>query len=1356
MRPGSAALRRTTSDEMTVPIKGDPSREAIDALGGYVYQLYQSALSWTDLSAGDLLLLEVAEDYATVVDGVLTAVQVKRTSGTITINTDGVVAAIDSFFDLIAKNPSHMVHLRYQTTSTIGTEQKVADRVSCQSTLEAWRALARSGDLSELRDVLSNSKLSPTTKATIAGMGDDEFRTHVLRRIHFDCGEPDVDLLRRELRAKLLSALEPYGGRASNMEQCETAVLFHLMHLSSAAGARTLDWTDLQGIYEKSTRASMSLAEFDRQNRLLSDALESILPRSTGGQIANIQQFEPLPSLPEIYSPRSALLGTATSILSRNGILWLHGSTGLGKTTFARILANSAGGGWSGLGLRGFDSRQTQQALKIITGLLPRNKPTGLVIDDLEVGAGNDTVDALQGLLSLALRLDVPIVVTSSVPAPSRVAFTLGTPDEVSFRVPDLAEGEVGELISAHGGSPGLWARYVYLVSGGGHPQLVEALIRNIRKRGWPVRELHEVEALFHGNVAMDQVRAETRQRLLEELPSTSLTLLQRLSLLPGSFDRGLVGAVAQVQPIVPHGAIIAEGLVGPWIDQPDSKHFQLSPLLSDLGKQSLSDAEQKIVYSTVADHLTTKSIDVQNVNTAALAALLSRNEFAMFRIQFAVQGASEEELEIIAGYLVSFSYFRTETSIWPDNPMLGLMMRGNQILLARARNDLGEMPALLTALEREAEAVGSSDATALYEVYLLVRLLTKWSRDGVALPGFYQAILRLHHLLPIAEQALARHGEDTQSFARPGGISVVGFAFLVQVQGLKAIDDLQETFAFLDRCTPELRNEALEAFGHAEFEIDMLLRQPWLVEHAAGSIRPDHHAEVFETLEQMAHKWGRNDLAVACCKFGAVIRDEYGGDKAGALDLIDRGLRLYGEDNTELRRAKAKVYFRAKDYLDSLTLGHALIRENAIGSAVERAFLGRDTAICAENLSDFVVARECYLYGHRAADESPVEDMLPMGIGLLADAALAAWHATDRPTCLREFIEVLRRIATLDPASSLRNAHCRAVAQHVILWLDEQASGKSIKLEDGKEPQIYPGCVSNPEPHPDIKNRLVSPIEYAWYMLAKVECASGLDIGLASSLDTYLPRGRIIEGEAILSVSLAKRALKTLKMAHFDEGIVASIAAHYSAGSTLKMGKAGYEVTYGTLTFPPPDEQERFQVLADYHVLTFASACVFRGNVDAFESLEQRLDSQPVAIGNDVRSGLREGSASDTFNGTFARLLGREHASSKSGAGGDPTECWLLMSSAIQCAPLIGVHRTLAELGLEWFERKWRSMIVDQRFRLVAPSLNCPAIEFALDHPKDRPASTLFDLLRATLPATKLGRQPEALGSLAELELRY
>ena len=73
-------------EETAVP-RGDPSRQAVEALGGYAYQLYLSCIAWAQLEPNEILYLEIAEDFAVVARGALQAVQVKASRRKLTLNS---------------------------------------------------------------------------------------------------------------------------------------------------------------------------------------------------------------------------------------------------------------------------------------------------------------------------------------------------------------------------------------------------------------------------------------------------------------------------------------------------------------------------------------------------------------------------------------------------------------------------------------------------------------------------------------------------------------------------------------------------------------------------------------------------------------------------------------------------------------------------------------------------------------------------------------------------------------------------------------------------------------------------------------------------------------------------------------------------------------------------------------------------------------------------------------------------------------------------------------------------------------------------------------------------------------------
>jgi hypothetical protein len=87
----------------TEPLQGDEARQAVGALRGYRYQILRSIHEWLTLVAGEVLFLEVAEDFDRVSTTSAVATQVKNVeSGTrLTLRSTDAVAAIDSCWQLI-------------------------------------------------------------------------------------------------------------------------------------------------------------------------------------------------------------------------------------------------------------------------------------------------------------------------------------------------------------------------------------------------------------------------------------------------------------------------------------------------------------------------------------------------------------------------------------------------------------------------------------------------------------------------------------------------------------------------------------------------------------------------------------------------------------------------------------------------------------------------------------------------------------------------------------------------------------------------------------------------------------------------------------------------------------------------------------------------------------------------------------------------------------------------------------------------------------------------------------------------------------------------------------------------------
>jgi hypothetical protein len=102
---------------------GDPARQAPDLHKGLIYQIWRSVEAWINLADDELLFLEGAEDYDVVSSTSGTAVQVKATVGNITLRSEAVISALNSFWLIKNNHQDKQIWLRFITTSSITTEQ---------------------------------------------------------------------------------------------------------------------------------------------------------------------------------------------------------------------------------------------------------------------------------------------------------------------------------------------------------------------------------------------------------------------------------------------------------------------------------------------------------------------------------------------------------------------------------------------------------------------------------------------------------------------------------------------------------------------------------------------------------------------------------------------------------------------------------------------------------------------------------------------------------------------------------------------------------------------------------------------------------------------------------------------------------------------------------------------------------------------------------------------------------------------------------------------------------------------------------------------------------------------------------
>lgn len=265
----------------TVPPE-DVGRQATASLRGYIYQIHASAAAWVGLGADDRLYLEVAEDYAELlrkpdaVDDVLRATQVKdtRESGSVTLNSPDVLAAIEALHRLRGSNPGREAKLVFLTTSGIGLERKDA-LPSGVAGLTAWDSAASGGDVEELRTALLQRTLSDSLRAFVANSTPERLRAELLGPLAFACGAPDWRSLEESNRRALVALRGEVQATADMAHRSYDAVFRDVVACALGPAPRSLDGAQLRASLERATSIAIPSSV---AGRLLSEQAE----RSSG------------------------------------------------------------------------------------------------------------------------------------------------------------------------------------------------------------------------------------------------------------------------------------------------------------------------------------------------------------------------------------------------------------------------------------------------------------------------------------------------------------------------------------------------------------------------------------------------------------------------------------------------------------------------------------------------------------------------------------------------------------------------------------------------------------------------------------------------------------------------------------------------------------------------------------------------------------------------------------------------------------------------------------------------------------------------------------------------------------------
>ena len=514
------------------------------------------------------------------------------------MRSGGVTKLLKALWTFQQANPNRSITAALVTTSKIAKEKGITFPGKVAG-LHYWRIAAREGsDVEPIRSKLMELDLPADMKAFVRGASASDLRNKIIRPVRWLDGSQSQDALDRDIEERLVKLGSRLGVAAQASIDALDSLVGHLVKsLRKAPELRFVTAADLLTVFQKKTFVSVPPG-----------VLEGLTLPSTGTQITDVQTSVrdiALIPMPPRTAQRGVVVDWLQKVLVSRGLLWLHGSSGLGKTTLALLIARSQSVSWRFADLRDMPLPALRSVLAGIAERFRQSRVRGLILDDIPADPDNVTMAALGAVARAVADADGVLIVTSTkAPAPS-LKGKLNVAKDSIVDVPYLTEEEVGEIVALAGGDPAKWARNIYIFAGG-HPQLVDARIVGLRQRGWKTKEALAALTPIKGIPNdMEEERKLVRTRLLQDLDTGSMEFLLRLSLLTGNFSRQMAMVVANTLPPVQQPGLQFDLLLGPWIEQVGEDRYRLSPLLRDSGTAAgLTISLQNAVKSDILGHL--------------------------------------------------------------------------------------------------------------------------------------------------------------------------------------------------------------------------------------------------------------------------------------------------------------------------------------------------------------------------------------------------------------------------------------------------------------------------------------------------------------------------------------------------------------------------------------------------------------------------------------------------------------------------------------------------------------------------------------------------------------------------------
>lgn len=1163
------------------PLNAVAARQADSLNRGINYQIWRSVEAWVNLGEEQVLYLEGLEDFDLVGKGAAVAVQVKATAAAITLRSDTVVELLVNFWRACRDNPKKEVHYRLVTTSPVGAEQN--SPLSNPSGLELWRECAMRGDPRTVRELQEFLTSDPSIKGKLKDTGPEptpapslltflesaapaEALARLIRRITFQTESEDTDLVREGVASALRAHGEKLGVRPAE----SSAALDRLFRVAAETAGRKTDRMltrdQFRREFEEATTQRLTSREIDalRNTAPVPRVPEGISGSGTAFGITlgtELLVHQGVPDLPSTTLTRNKLVQNVAAHVRQVGTIVIHGSSGMGKSTLAQLVAGELGSDWLWADFQGLHATAIPHVVRAVSFVFAQNSHLrNLVLDNLNFEPAD--LAGMENSFAVVNRTSRDrggwVLVTTQRELPVRLRSKLAIHSADLFDVPRLVEADVEAFCILLGCPPTVansWGKIVALQSSG-HPRLVHARLAGLKAARWPSPQLSD----FLVTAPEVHEELDLARQLLERAPVGEKELLYRLSVASGPFRRDHAVALGAIAPTVAYPGDAFDRLVGPWIDRLRAGYFRLSPLLKDAADKNWSADQIRQIRSGLAHAmLKSGSKTLIEANEILFQGLIAQDDEAVTAVAISLLTQGFDKIEQFAERMDWLTLIgRKEGSmVFAANPALNFILRLIQfrimsVTTPKRASEICEIvdrefAASNSKWVKESRAMWLSTALVYFEASVPPRTLLRYWDELRTSMATSPELRKLN-------KGMTAFGK---SLPDSPATDAAGHLLMLILARNMSDAELVELADAINELPDASREAVLSYLPYLVFPLRLMTERAWIQE--ADKSTPDWPRVLrnLATFRERTAAWRLPQLGSFTARAQAAVEDEYRGDPAAAISVLDEAAKVAGGDIRLIEDQKATVLYREKRHREALDIwerwlpGWKLPKKTADHTffhASQRA------GHCAGVLGNWHQAIE--IFRRAAAIAKVVEDHLSE-ITFTADQALAEWKNGGKSAALTLLASTLSQLETLKTGADpkLHVHHSRKCVEQVIKWIRfdagvrdtaewEPPAGMCSRLESGEKIKDYPAC----------------PFDLLWFFLAETEYRAALGTAVFDRAWRRCPKSKFASFRGFMSYLKVQIAFARFEFSTLLEDVEKLVQRMSESKAQFSLGRPPFE----------------------------------------------------------------------------------------------------------------------------------------------------------------------------------------------------